>query len=77
MPEDHSQKIVALGLDMLSSMSEFNQNENPCGSDVEIRIGIHSGSIVSGVIFSQAFSFDWFSIFASETHLNQLGGCHN
>ncbi len=52
---DHAQAIAAMALDMQKEMLRLNQ---VLGEPLEIRIGIHSGSVVAGVIGIRKFIYD-------------------
>ncbi len=52
---DHAEKIVDLAIAMQQVFAEFRQ-ENKL--DLKLRIGIHSGAVVAGVIGKQKFSYD-------------------
>ena len=52
---DHAKLIAWLALKMRESLSKFNQNS---GQKLEIRIGIHSGPVVAGVIGKKKFTYD-------------------
>lgn len=51
---DHAQVIAHLALDMREAMARFSVNGQP----LQIRIGIHSGSVVAGVIGWKKFAYD-------------------
>lgn len=53
--EDHAQAIVQAALAMLAIVREFNA-EHP--TQLEMRIGIHSGPVVAGVIGERKFTYD-------------------
>ncbi|AVV79950.1 Adenylate/guanylate cyclase catalytic domain protein [Leptospira santarosai] len=53
--EDHIQRIGNLALDILE---EVNTNEELVREDLNIRIGIHSGPVVAGVIGRKKFIYD-------------------
>jgi class 3 adenylate cyclase len=53
--ENHAQAAAELALAMLGAMKEFNrQAEHP----LQIRIGLHSGPVVAGVIGRRKFIYD-------------------
>jgi adenylate cyclase len=52
---DHAQAIAAMALDMQQEMLRLNQ---VLGEPLEIRIGIHSGPVVAGVIGIRKFIYD-------------------
>ncbi|MBW4678951.1 MAG: PAS domain S-box protein [Microcoleus vaginatus WJT46-NPBG5] len=52
---DHAQAIAAMALDMQRAVAQFNQENNQAFS---IRIGIHSGPVVAGVIGIKKFIYD-------------------
>lgn len=53
--ENHAVAIAGMALDMLNVMSDINKTQN---HDLQIRIGIHSGPVVAGVIGKKKFSYD-------------------
>ena len=53
--KNHAQRICYLALDMLQALSDL-RSELPTG--LSVRIGIHSGSAVAGVIGTNKFAFD-------------------
>lgn len=53
--EDHAEATVALGLEMIAIMDEFNQAHT---LDLGLRVGVHSGLVTAGVIGTQKFAYD-------------------
>ena len=52
---DHTQAIADLALDMLSAIHEIKKDS---GEAFSLRIGIHSGPVVAGVIGKNKFAYD-------------------
>ena len=52
---DHAKAVVATALLMLEAMARFNEAHN---TDLMMRIGIHSGPVVAGVIGKHKFTYD-------------------
>ena len=52
---DHVQAVANIALEMLSEIERLNK-EN--GSDFKIRIGMHTGPVVAGVIGKHKFNYD-------------------
>ncbi|MEH1771440.1 adenylate/guanylate cyclase domain-containing protein [Nostoc sp.] len=52
---DHAQAIAIMALDMQTAIALFNTENN---QNFSIRIGIHSGSVVAGVIDLNKFTYD-------------------
>ncbi|WP_017305573.1 adenylate/guanylate cyclase domain-containing protein [Spirulina subsalsa] len=52
---DHAEAIARMALDMQASITEYNRRT---GESLSLRIGIHSGSVVAGVIGIRKFSYD-------------------
>ena len=52
---DHAQILVDMSAKFIEIASEYNDHE---GKPIQIRIGIHSGPAVSGVIGKSKFAFD-------------------
>lgn len=53
--EDHALAIALLALEMQASLKRFNLKT---GENFQLRIGIHSGSVVAGIIGISKFSYD-------------------
>jgi class 3 adenylate cyclase/CheY-like chemotaxis protein len=53
--DDHAQAAVALGLDMVKAVVDFNTST---GLIFGIRVGVHSGPLVAGVIGIHKFAYD-------------------
>jgi len=53
--DDHACAVVDIGLNMVNAMTHFNQIHQ---SDLKMRIGIHSGPVVAGVIGTHKFTYD-------------------
>lgn len=52
---DHVLAVAEMGLDMLAEIQRYNHER---GSSFRLRIGIHTGPVVAGVIGAQKFSYD-------------------
>lgn len=52
---DHVEKIADLALGMQRAFDEFRQDNQV---DLKLRIGVHSGGVIAGVIGKQKFSYD-------------------
>lgn len=53
--QDHAQAVIELALDMQATMSS---QATPTGDPLQMRIGIHTGPVVAGVIGTKKFSYD-------------------
>ena len=53
--EDHAAVMARMGLDMLEVVSALNARK---GYSLAVRIGIHSGPVVAGIIGKRKFSYD-------------------
>jgi len=53
--KDHAQRAASLALDMMKAHSEFMTKE---GLNLDIRIGLHSGPVVAGVIGKRKYAYD-------------------
>jgi class 3 adenylate cyclase len=51
----HAETIAALALDMLSAIKEIEKER---GGSFSLRIGIHCGPVVAGVIGKRKFAYD-------------------
>jgi class 3 adenylate cyclase len=52
---DHANRCVQFGLELLSSISSFNQRHQ---TNFSLRIGVHSGSVLAGVVGKRNFAYD-------------------
>ena len=52
---DHAIRVAAMALDMQLAISQFNAAQ---GTGLALRIGIHSGPVVAGIIGQKKFSYD-------------------
>ena len=52
---DHAEAIADMALDMLEAIRQFRQDEE---QPFDIRIGIHTGSVVAGIIGMKKFAYD-------------------
>src|SRR6185436_5746115 len=52
---DHAAAIAEMALDMIASIEAYAART---GSELTIRVGIHSGSVVAGVIGTKKFIYD-------------------
>ncbi len=52
---DHAQVLAAMGLDMVKAIETESQRR---GVQLQVRVGIHSGPVVAGVIGTRKFSYD-------------------
>ncbi|MBN8572366.1 MAG: tetratricopeptide repeat protein [Candidatus Kapabacteria bacterium] len=54
--EDHAQAMALMAIEMMEAMKEFRSIST--GEEIQIRIGIHSGEVVAGVIGKKKFAYD-------------------
>lgn len=52
---NHAEAIANLALDMRTVIQQFS---SPAGKPFQLRIGIHTGSVIAGVIGTKKFSYD-------------------
>lgn len=52
---DHAVRAAHMALDMMESLDRFNARR---GHDLQLRVGIHSGTVVAGVIGRRKFIYD-------------------
>lgn len=56
--QDHAKSCVLMGLAMINAIEEFDQDNN---EQVDMRVGVHSGSVNCGIVGTKKFKFDIFS----------------
>ncbi|MBK9249515.1 MAG: tetratricopeptide repeat protein [Ignavibacteria bacterium] len=54
--EEHAQAMALFAIEMLEAMKEFRSIST--GEEIQLRIGIHSGEVVAGVIGKKKFAYD-------------------
>jgi len=52
---DHLEAIACMALDVLASASQFSRSD---GEPFQLRMGLHTGPVVAGVIGTKKFSYD-------------------
>jgi adenylate cyclase len=52
---DHARNVIEFASEMLETLKSFNQAHS---TDLRVRVGINSGSVVAGVIGSKKFTYD-------------------
>jgi class 3 adenylate cyclase len=53
--EDHAERAAGFALDVIEYMKEYRKKSN---SDLQIRVGLHSGKAIAGVIGENKFAYD-------------------
>lgn len=75
--EDHAMKCLLMGLGMIKIIQSIRQSRNV---DIDMRIGIHSGSVLSGLLGLRKWQFDIWSFDAMKAskmeHSGQPGFVH-
>ena len=56
--EDHARSCVLMGLAMINAIEEFDEDNN---EEVDMRVGVNSGSVNCGIVGTRKFKFDIFS----------------
>lgn len=68
---DHAAAVTRLGLDMLDALERLNTS---LARPMQLRVGIHSGSLVAGVLGSHKFAFDLWGDTVNTAHRLQTSG---
>ncbi|KAK6617418.1 hypothetical protein RUM43_014427 [Polyplax serrata] len=55
---DHASCCVEMGLDMIDAIQEFDIDR---GEDVNMRVGVHTGTVLCGIVGTRRFKFDVWS----------------
>ena len=75
---DEAYRVVQTGLEMLKIINEERERfENPALRNLSMRIGIHTGSIVGGIIGTKIVRYDIFGpdvLIANKMESNGLAG---
>jgi adenylate cyclase 9 len=52
---DHAKNCVEMGLSMISAIREFDEDRH---ESVNMRVGIHTGTVLCGIVGKRRFKFD-------------------
>ncbi len=72
---DHAEAVAEMALDIQETVTQFSLNDN---EPLSVRIGIHTGPVVAGIIGTKKFSYDlWGDTvnIASRMESHGLNGC--
>ena len=58
MESDHAIRVARLANEMISTLKKFNDGLNPTGKKIDIKIGIHTGPMLTGIFRMKSFVFD-------------------
>ncbi|HYC71485.1 MAG TPA: adenylate/guanylate cyclase domain-containing protein [Opitutaceae bacterium] len=71
---DHATAVADMALEMLSTLAALNRER---GTSIAMRIGIHSGPVVAGVIGSRKFTYDLWGATVNQANRMQSSGLPN
>jgi class 3 adenylate cyclase len=73
--EEHALRIIAAAREMLAVIEEMHQQEvQQSGTGFDVRIGVHSGPVVAGIVGKKKFAYDiWGDTVNVAARLQQLG----
>jgi class 3 adenylate cyclase len=55
---DHAQAVADMALEAMESLKEFNQSNSLFHQELKIRIGIHTGPCIAGVVGKVKYVYD-------------------
>lgn len=69
--DDHAERATRFALDVVEAMNNYRMRT---GTDVQIRIGLHTGSVVAGIIGENKFAYDlWGDAVNTASRMEQRG----
>ncbi|KAK9508596.1 hypothetical protein O3M35_006123 [Rhynocoris fuscipes] len=60
---DHAQCCVEMGLGMIRAIAEFDREKS---EDINMRVGVHTGTVLCGIVGRRRFKFD---VWSNDVHL--------